>query len=135
MTRLTPAYAGNINTYLEDDAIQQAHPRIRGEYILNLPLFDNTSGSPPHTRGISERPFDVSLRIGLTPAYAGNMRNHSEGHAGQQAHPRIRGEYFAAFSVLHPFTGSPPHTRGILGGWQTGGFATGLTPAYAGNIY
>ena len=51
---------------------QEAHPRIRGEYLISYGTIDTQSGSPPHSRGIPLTALSVGMLIGLTPAFAGN---------------------------------------------------------------
>ena len=50
---ITPAYAGKTAISLIRKLSQQDHPRIRGKDKMNLNLYDQEKGSPPHTR---ERP-------------------------------------------------------------------------------
>ena len=54
------------------------------------------------------------FRIGLTPAYAGNIQLQEKLHIHTGAHPRIRGEYDDAVVHVPDIEGSPPHTRGIF---------------------
>ena len=48
-------------------------------------------------------------------------------------HPRIRGEYKEILEISFPFTGSPPHTRGIRANPAVITADMRITPAYAGN--
>ena len=93
LTRLTPAYAGNIGHDSECRSSHEAHPRIRGEYINDSNTFTCPWGSPPHTRGISLFDLSTPLCRRLTPAYAGNISKVHGSPLPVQAHPRIRGEY------------------------------------------
>ena len=109
-----------------------AHPRSRGENIGDSLAPINTEGSSPLTRG---KPRDCGRRWhgrGLIPAHAGKTRyrparEDSErlipAHAGKTsrspqtsvrvtAHPRSRGENFAALVADEPSFGSSPLTRG-----------------------
>ena len=68
----TPAYAGNTSGLTPGDGAPMVHPRIRGEYLLQLILTLAVQGSPPHTRGIHVGPGTRKGYTGFTPAYAGN---------------------------------------------------------------
>ena len=68
----TPAYAGNTLERAVSDVGTEVHPRIRGEYRLRMADDLNTSGSPPHTRGIPAKRQIVKALTRFTPAYAGN---------------------------------------------------------------
>ena len=70
---LTPAYAGNIERLCCSSHRYWAHPRIRGEYIRTGMPTRLRIGSPPHTRGIYDLLPEALCRLGLTPAYAGNI--------------------------------------------------------------
>ena len=71
----------------------RAHPRIRGEYILDDQKRATHKGSPPHTRGILSHVFRFLFSSRLTPAYAGNTLLDRCDPRREEAHPRIRGEY------------------------------------------
>ena len=130
---LTPAYAGNTHTEGRSRVPFEAHPRIRGEYVLYRNGEESDVGSPPHTRGIPDRwpPEGHSSR--LTPAYAGNTFECSIYKHLYKAHPRIRGEYSIMRARGPLFKGSPPHTRGIQHIFHKQRIEGRLTPAYAGN--
>ena len=52
--------------------MEEVHPRSRGEYILNVVLLKEVTGSPPLTRGIQGyKIYNVRL-CRFTPAHAGN---------------------------------------------------------------
>ena len=70
--RFTPAYAGNTDEHSNARTIKGVHPRIRGEYFIEVILAFLYLGSPPHTRGIREILTKTALQGGFTPAYAGN---------------------------------------------------------------
>ena len=58
----------------------------------------------------------TSGRVGLTPAYAGNMLMTLEINSFFQAHPRFRGEYRLMATAERLDAGSPPLMRGIWTG-------------------
>ena len=52
---LTPAFAGNTAGQKKCCPFPEAHPRIRGEYIVRRIPIGPAQGSPPHSRGIPDR--------------------------------------------------------------------------------
>ena len=109
------------------------HPRLRGEYDLNMYHSLHLRGSPPPTRGIRNSPVLYEPSVGITPAYAGNTNNFLLECFRGRDHPRLRGEYISgALRALRP-SGSPPPTRGIQNNARNGLKSSGITPAYAGN--
>ena len=50
-------------------------------------------------------------------------------------HPRLRGEHRTALNTYFGGKGSPPPTRGTLGGAIGQLIGVRITPAYAGNTY
>ena len=69
---ITPAYAGNTYSVLDNGWIVEDHPRIRGEHFFASPHNVVLEGSPPHTRGTLPVLLSKSYISGITPAYAGN---------------------------------------------------------------
>ena len=131
--RITPAYAGNTLIWLILYKVFKDHPRIRGEYSSNHFLYHLNEGSPPHTRGILNFVVSMFIRIGITPAYAGNTMPCKSVFRPCKDHPRIRGEYSNLQNPTNCNLGSPPHTRGIQRDRKFEVGDTGITPAYAGN--
>ena len=107
---------------------------IYGEYDASAPYTTGISGSPPHTRGISDRLQASSFCCRFTPAYAGNIPLPKNTRIDNQGHPRIRGEYKVGDVFAFSMLGSPPHTRGISKLYTAGNGRYRFTPAYAGNI-
>ena len=52
---VTPAHAGKIITEHITEKNDEGHPRTCGENSIFSLLFDIEHGSPPHTRGKSDR--------------------------------------------------------------------------------
>ena len=50
--RITPACAGNTLVYMDSNDFQRDHPRLRGEYLLDIGNKSEQQGSPPLARGI-----------------------------------------------------------------------------------
>ena len=91
-------------------------------------------GSPPLTRGTLEIKDCPSARIRITPAYAGNIPASCVCALPTWDHPRLRGEHFTASRPGRSAAGSPPLTRGTWRGIRGIMIASGITPAYAGNM-
>ena len=91
------------------------------------------AGSPPLTRGILKLNDNRVLKIGITPAHAGNTAVVRLQDNIYRDHPSSRGEYFHHLFSLGFFLGSPPLTRGILGNLLFFCSESGITPAHAGN--
>ena len=130
---ITPAHAGNTVSFLPTAADQWDHPRTRGEYDLRSGDNSRCKGSPPHTRGIPNVGAFSKIKLGITPAHAGNTGyQRTPAHLGWD-HPRTRGEYLAQSVVVVIYPGSPPHTRGIRKVNAQEIPNGGITPAHAGN--
>ena len=130
---ITPAHAGNTICEAEITLVVRDHPRTRGEYssFFEKPL--EVPGSPPHTRGIPNVGAFSKIKLGITPAHAGNTGyQRTPAHLGWD-HPRTRGEYLAQSVVVVIYPGSPPHTRGIRKVNAQEIPNGGITPAHAGN--
>ena len=113
LTRFTPAHAGNTFPGFSPISGEWVHPRSRGEYSWDTPLWMQLLGSPPLTRGIQylSEGYKVEARV----------------------HPRSRGEYAHYRKGCGRRKGSPPLTRGILDKEKTELISMRFTPAHAGN--
>ena len=130
---ITPAHAGNTICEAEITLVVRDHPRTRGEYssFFEKPL--EVPGSPPHTRGIPNVGAFSKIKLGITPAHAGNTGyQRTPAHLGWD-HPRTRGEYLLLSVTVGAGMGSPPHTRGIPHPSHRQLVLLGITPAHAGN--
>ena len=74
-----------------------------------------------------------TLRIRITPAYAGNTLAVLHGRGLFGDHPRICGEHSCVAGGGMRVIGSPPHMRGTPQIASSLGERIGITPAYAGN--
>ena len=117
------------------DRIAEDHPRLRGEHVICPHTSGLPMGSPPLTRGthLMRIPDRSSGRI--TPAYAGNTSCTQCGYSREWDHPRLRGEHALNLLEYYHNWGSPPLTRGTLGGNLYLILHPGITPAYAGNTH
>ena len=71
---LIPARAGNTSPRLHRRTTFGAHPRSRGEHVLQRPGRLRRGGSSPLARGTPRDNSTEALKIGLIPARAGNTR-------------------------------------------------------------
>ena len=109
------------------------HPRLRGEHFQNPSMICVPAGSPPPTRGARGSDGEAAAHRGITPAYAGSTTIWAVPAVARRDHPRLRGEHIKAAATVDQLMGSPPPTRGALGGWRGCGCARRITPAYAGS--
>ena len=76
---------------------------------------------------------NISLRVGITPAHAGNTENVANTLVATEDHPRTCGEHAAKVVITLVRIGSPPHMRGTPLGTLRGYYNKRITPAHAGN--
>ena len=89
---ITPAYAGKSETLGKCAALEEDHPRLRGEKNLTDLEPADEAGSPPLTRG---KAAEAVARVGeerITPAYAGKSQAAAPRVRPPPDHPRLRGE-------------------------------------------
>ena len=89
---LIPAHAGKTRLSLRPTPPKRAHPRSRGENVLEEIGGDVEKGSSPLTRGKRPRGDRRRRREGLIPAHAGKTPHPRLGLRLRRAHPRSRGE-------------------------------------------
>ena len=111
----------------------RAHPRSRGEHIVNVGCRVFETGSSPLARGTPPREPTSCQRGGLIPARAGNTTSVASRPAMSRAHPRSRGEHEDIRKARRCLEGSSPLARGTLSYVGLAVCATGLIPARAGN--
>ena len=89
-----------------------AHPRSRGENVIDELHEINTKGSSPLTRGKHPADIEAMYRTGLIPAHAGKTGSSVCYGCTTPAHPRSRGENGAKSRYSASGRGSSPLTRG-----------------------
>ena len=90
--RLIPAHAGKTSRGWRGRPSERAHPRSRGENIVqSLPALKNV-GSSPLTRGKPQLEDPASPSVRLIPAHAGKTAAALPLICSMAAHPRSRGE-------------------------------------------
>ena len=130
--RLIPAHAGKTSPSRAGVFRRTAHPRSRGENLIETDPTQAERGSSPLTRGKRRWRRPVRGRRRLIPAHAGKTWRPCGRGGRTAAHPRSRGENNEDKSVLPGGDGSSPLTRGKR---EIGPLAldeAGLIPAHAG---
>ena len=131
--RITPACAGNTQTWTTKPNDHWDHPRMCGKYVSNRPRLGKRRGSPPHVREIPIKAVIQTTMNRITPACAGNTLLWLYQMVLNQDHPRMCGKYtFQAFLWQVP-SGSPPHVREIHQLKSILMDIKRITPACAGN--
>ena len=90
---IIPAYAGNTEPPTASQPLNRDHPRVCGEHPSINGVHPLSGGSSPRMRGTLTSGCDVSIRIGIIPAYAGNTARCSRMSLGSRDHPRVCGEH------------------------------------------
>ena len=109
-----------------------AHPRSRGENIVEQADPISPLGSSPLTRGKLQFRPSASRAGRLIPAHAGKTQRRDDGRRRDEAHPRSRGENPSTLPRCIRRIGSSPLTRGKLPSRQPFQFSLRLIPAHAG---
>ena len=130
--RLIPAWAGKTPRQACAAASAWAHPRVGGENVTNCFRASASAGSSPLTRGKPVPSGRASWRPRLIPAHAGKTDNDRDQDHRTEAHPRSRGENFAASWAAVNVRGSSPLTRGKRRRHWGQERECGLIPAHAG---
>ena len=129
---LIPAHAGKTCAQARAACPTRAHPRSRGENIVDKPNVLAGLGSSPLTRGKHALTAIVPRGTRLIPAHAGKTIRAVQLSCSVGAHPRSRGENaLKAWFALTP-GGSSPLTRGKRALSTKDVLCFGLIPAHAG---
>ena len=97
---IIPAYAGQIGSIFSCTSLIKDHPRIRGTNCLLPSLIRIHIGSSPHTRDKLIMGTAITTGIGITPAYAGQMKDMRHDKPLCRDHPRIRGTNYPVLYTL-----------------------------------
>ena len=115
--------------------VPAAHPRSRGEHVVQQRRADNAVGSSLLARGTQLSLHQHCIHVGLIPARAGNTRKTRWWVCRPRAHPRSRGEHENwGHGFRLPF-GSSPLARGTLSRSCYRMKILRLIPARAGNTH
>ena len=130
---IIPAYAGSTEAERLCLAINEDHPRLRGEHAVDRLEAGPPPGSSPLTRG-APMPRKAMLRHGrIIPAYAGSTSPPCARSCGNRDHPRLRGEHDTCTYMPMSKLGSSPLTRGALAIEPVNRRHARIIPAYAGS--
>ena len=129
---LIPAHAGKTPSRWSRTGRAPAHPRSRGENPTGARASTSASGSSPLTRGKHGRRTERDGDWRLIPAHAGKTCCRVLSVSQGVAHPRSRGENYAASRAASPTRGSSPLTRGKRQILVADIVAARLIPAHAG---
>ena len=132
---LIPARAGNTPPPRLSWTLPRAHPRSRGEHIVQAAISLAPAGSSPLARGTRHDRLSSFPARGLIPARAGNTRSLPPCSSRSRAHPRSRGEHPVEPTPYLVRKGSSPLARGTRCGHLLVSWSAGLIPARAGNTY
>ena len=129
---LIPAHAGKTCGPCFGAAVNEAHPRSRGENGVVVVLDEAECGSSPLTRGKLPQVRALAVVMGLIPAHAGKTDLVMTLPVTVSAHPRSRGENFAVVALMICAMGSSPLTRGKHRERKRQCLKSRLIPAHAG---
>ena len=130
---LIPARAGNTLGFITRTARVGAHPRSRGEHVVQRVPVSYRRGSSPLARGTHKPLTGEQWSSGLIPARAGNTFDAYHPASRHGAHPRSRGEHGSCRRPAGLSVGSSPLARGTPRTRHGGRYPPGLIPARAGN--
>ena len=130
--RLIPAHAGKTVLGCAGVRCARAHPRSRGENLVDKPNVVAGLGSSPLTRGKLSGELVNARAAGLIPAHAGKTNWNLRSSRASRAHPRSRGENSVREAPARFAAGSSPLTRGKHDRVRPGEGRAGLIPAHAG---
>ena len=131
--RFIPACAGNGPDPTKPQPGQSVHPRVRGERVVGLDVFDGGSGSSPRARGTGMGGLVRDRPRRFIPACAGNGRVVVRSGMGAPVHPRVRGEREIGGASAGSDIGSSPRARGTADPLVVLGLDCRFIPACAGN--
>lgn len=109
---ITPAQAGKRIRRPDTERAYWDHPRVGGEKVLQLPVFQSPLGSPPRRRGKVKLRVDLKRIQRITPAQAGKSNCRCSDCRCSKDHPRTGGEKSRGPGRSRCGAGSPPHRRG-----------------------
>ena len=110
--RLIPARAGNTRELSQSSPSRSAHPRSRGEHVVDAGDVVDDAGSSPLARGTLRLEALRNHRHRLIPARAGNTLRTTDSVRRKPAHPRSRGEHADKSTFRFVAIGSSPLARG-----------------------
>ena len=134
MSRVIPAWAGNIYQGNSKATTQAGHPRMGGEHTTLAGSGSRNFGSSPHGRGTCVLAFGSVSLLRVIPAWAGNIRRKEALVKSLPGHPRMGGEHSETCKTASMNHGSSPHGRGTFGCGIVQHDQMRVIPAWAGNM-
>ena len=131
---IIPAYAGNMKEKHDIKIEIWDHPRVCGEHNGLKTSYKTTGGSSPRMRGTYESQISAIAERGIIPAYAGNILRKRRMRSFARDHPRVCGEHLQPGAEKIAYMGSSPRMRGTCNDGIGRRGASGIIPAYAGNM-
>ena len=132
---IIPAYAGNTANPRRFSTCGRDHPRVCGEHDGADRTLSVSTGSSPRMRGTQVFCDDLSTRLGIIPAYAGNTLKCATMYTWVRDHPRVCGEHAHRNDNGTNDMGSSPRMRGTHPDIFVCADTKGIIPAYAGNTH
>ena len=132
---LIPASAGSTQIAMPPNCRTGAHPRVRGEHVVQDNGRPGQLGSSPRPRGARKEMPGGCFGEGLIPASAGSTADGYVAVGLGGAHPRVRGEHRSVPEQRSRSRGSSPRPRGAHRSDLLHATATGLIPASAGSTF
>ena len=129
---ITPAYAGKRVPLSGCRWFHRDHPRVCGEKIAHPIEPIAFPGSPPRMRGKVLQIIQLTVYVGITPAYAGKSGSRCISPRSGRDHPRVCGEKDQNSLKQATSQGPTPIMRGKDTKGREEGRQGGITPAYAG---
>ena len=110
--RNIPAHAGKTIIFRVVPAVNEEHPRARGENASPMWPEVIRMGTSPRTWGKRERNKMFLPDTGNIPAHAGKTTSEFTVVKSEEEHPRARGENCENSKTPRPGRGTSPRTRG-----------------------
>ena len=114
------------------EATHQDYPRVGGEEFGVELLAESFEGLPPRGRGRGDVAGDVSVAVGITPAWAGKSSAMRRAPSKPGDYPRVGGEEGLALGEVGLGAGLPPRGRGRARTLAPFAANPRITPAWAG---
>ena len=129
---ITPAWAGKSKPDSQRGRETGDHPRMGGEKFQSRFQRRDFPGSPPHGRGKVRDERTNTMKVRITPAWAGKSRAEASCGCARRDHPRVGGEKNIVRKASFDPQGSPPRGRGKAACGALAGGVQRITPAWAG---
>ena len=96
-------------------------------------MLTKVKGSSPRMRGAQGPAGPAATVDGIIPAYAGSTWHTAYIPKPPEDHPRVCGEHYVSYHLVHVYSGSSPRMRGARHPAFRAQDRGGIIPAYAGS--